>query len=696
MSMDRGNQTARRLERKRFFNAIPTLASFAAVCLLVALPAVTRADARTEAPTEKPSVRNLNDGNLILDGFPEIPERLARQLNRYQNTRSAGFEAWTPDSTGVYITTRFGDVSQLHRVEMPGGARHQMTFFEEPVGGVSRQPEGSLLSFSMDEGGSEFFQIFVLDPKTGEHRRLTDGESRNGASSWSEDGQRMAFQSTRRNGSSNDVWVLDIDKPEEARLLVEAPDNTWWGPASWSRDGKKLLIQNYVSVADSRVHLLDFESGEMTLLAGGGDTPSSNLAAGFDHAGQGIFLITNQRSDFTQLSYLPLDGGELRILSEEIPWDVQGFELSDDGRRAAFVANQDGMSKLYLMDPSTFETRAVDGIPLGLVFGASWSPDGNRLAMTLNSAKTPSDVFTLELADDPLKPLALVRWTESEVGGLDTDLFVEPELVHYPTFDEVDGAPRRIPAFVYKPRGEGPHPVIINIHGGPEGQYRPGFSSTFQLWAAELGAATIAPNVRGSSGYGKDYVSLDNGFQREDSVKDIGALLDWIATQPDLDQNRVAVYGGSYGGYMVLASLMHYSDRLRAGIDVVGISSFVTFLENTQDYRRDLRRVEYGDERDPAMRAHLEKISPLNNVEKLTAPLMVVQGQNDPRVPVTEAEQIVRKVREQGYDVWYMNALNEGHGYRKKENRDIYSQAVVLFFEKHLLGKDVKIEPAGP
>ena len=208
------------------------------------------------------------------------------------------------------------------------------------------------------------------------------------------------------------------------------------------------------------------------------------------------------------------------------------------------------------------------------------------------------------------------------------------------------------------------------------------------MWVAKLGAAVIQPNVRGSRGYGKTYVGLDNGFKREDSVRDIGALLDWIATQPDLDADRVALYGGSYGGYMVLASAVHYSDRLRAVIDNVGISNFVTFLENTQDYRRDLRRQEYGDEREPAMRAHLQKISPLNNVEKIDVPMFVIQGENDPRVPVTEAIQMVSALRDQGHAVWYMNALNEGHGYRRRENRDTMHQAMILFLREHLLDED--------
>jgi dipeptidyl aminopeptidase/acylaminoacyl peptidase len=361
---------------------------------------------------------------------------------------------------------------------------------------------------------------------------------------------------------------------------------------------------------------------------------------------------------------------------------TSGFEpgFSDDRRRGAFVVNEEGRSRVYLLDPATRRYAPVAGLPTGLADGLEFSPDGRRLAMTLNTSKTPSDAFVLDLGASPLEHGALARWTFSEVGGLDTSTFIEPELVRYQSFDGLS-----VPAWVYKPAGKGPFPVVISIHGGPEAQARPGFTSTYQMWLQKLGVAVVVPNVRGSDGYGSTYLGLDNGFRREDSVKDIGALLGWIATQPDLDAKRVAVAGGSYGGYMVLASAVHYSDRLRAAVDVVGISNFVTFLENTQDYRRDLRRVEYGDERDPAMRAHLEKISPLNNAGKIDVPMLVVQGQNDPRVPVTEAEQIVRALRERGQPVWYMNALNEGHGYRKKENADVYQQAVVMFFREHLL-----------
>ena len=496
------------------------------------------------------------------------------------------------------------------------------------------------------------------------------------------------YTSTARNGRSNDLWVMDPEDSGSAEVVLESPDGSSWSATEFNASGTRVLVSNYVSIADSRVNMLDLDTGAVTLLAGGDDNRSANFAFAFDDANDGFWFVTDQDSEFRQLAWQAAEpGAEPEILTGDIPWDIGAGAISNDRTRLAFTANEGGMSRVYLMDTDTREYRAVDNIPTGLAFGFEFSPDDSQLAMTLNTSTTPSDTFVLPLGDDPLAYGEIVRWTASEVGGLDTSAFRTPELVSFPTFDEVDGKPRQIPAWVYKPAGEGPFPVVVSIHGGPEGQSRPGFSSVYQMWLDKLGVAVVIPNVRGSAGYGKTYLSLDNGFKREDSVRDIGALLDWIETEPSLDQDRVAVFGGSYGGYMVLASSFHYSDRLKAAVDIVGISNFVTFLENTQDYRRDLRRVEYGDERDPAMREHLERISPVNHVDKIRHPMLIVQGENDPRVPVTESEQVVAALRETGQAVWYMNALNEGHGFRKKENRDIYQQATVLFLRAHLVDR---------
>jgi len=646
------------------------------------MPETAAPTAAPAAPTEVEATI-ANNGQVLLSGMPGPDPSMRARLNPYQEVRGASFADWSADGDAIYIATRFANVSQLHRVAMPMGARRQLTFGEEPIGGAERRPGREELLYAMDEGGSEFDQLWLFDPNTGRARRLTDGASRNGAASFSPDGDRLAFTSTRRNGRSNDVWLMDPDDPDAARVIVEAPDGSYWLTADWSPDGRRLLIGQYVSINDSRVHLLDLDSGELTRLLGGDDAPAAHGDARFDATGRGILFTSDARGEFNALYHARLqndadaDGatrvGDWREVAPGIDWDVEGIVLSKDRTRAAFAVNENGRSVLYLLDPSSLEHRAVPDLPVGLLGGVVFSPDGSRIGLTMNTATSPSDAWSLELGG-PLEVRGRTRWTESEVGGLNPETFVEPEAVAYETWDG-----REIPAWLYVPRGEGPHPVVVYIHGGPESQYRPGFSSIFQSWIAELGVAVIAPNVRGSSGYGKTYLTLDNAERREDSVRDIGALLDWIAARPELDQERVVVYGGSYGGYMVLASLVHYSDRLAGGVDIVGISDFRTFLQNTQDYRRDLRRAEYGDERDPAMAEFFDRVSPLRQASRIHAPLFVVQGQNDPRVPATEAEQIVRAVRDSGYDVWYMNALNEGHGYARKENADLLRDYAAMF-----------------
>lgn len=648
---------------------------FAATLVLASAPAAAQSVAQ----------RTANDGNVILSGIPEIPASLAERFGPYQEVRSASIADWTSDGSGIYISTRFGDVAQLHRVDAPGGARRQITFFREPVSRAQRRPRSGELIFSMDQGGGEFYQLFLLDPSTGRARRLTDGgRTRNQFGAWSPDGRRFAFTSTRRDGRSNDIWVMDPADTASARLVLRSGDGSLWSAADFSPDGRRLLVRQYLSAADSRIHSVDLGTGARTLLAGGEKRPGSYAAVRpqFDATGSGIFFATDAEGEYQQLIHMVLGSGEWHRLSAHLEADVEGFAISDDGSRAAFVTNQGGISRLHLMDLVKHATEPASGVPTGVVAGMEFSPDGRRLALTLNSATSPSDVYTLELGDQPLRPSGLTRWTFSEVGGLNPASFVEPELIQYRSFDGLT-----IPAFVYRPRSQGPHPVVVLIHGGPESQSRPGFSSVVQSWVNELGVAVVVPNVRGSSGYGKTYLSLDNAMKREDSVRDIGALLDWIAARPELDQSRVMVYGGSYGGYMVLASMVHYGDRLRGGVDIVGISDFVTFLENTESYRRDLRRVEYGDERDPQMRAFFERISPKRQAARITAPLFVIQGHNDPRVPVTESEQIVQEVRAAGRPVWYMKAMNEGHGFARRENQDLMRDAVVLFFERYLLPK---------
>lgn len=624
-------------------------------------------------------VETIERGNLRIEGIPDIPEDLSQRLQQFQNTRSASLQGWMPDGKSLLIATRFGETRQLHVVGSPGGARRQITFFDEPVGGATIGPdaERNSLLFTRDVGGSEFFQIFHFDLETGRSKMLTDGRSRYGGQNWANAADRFAYFTTQRNGRDWDIHLMNVETGESKAVLEE---QGVWFPADWSPDDSRMMVARYVSANETYPYILDVSTGELTSLHEGDEKVAYGGALWA--AGNAIFYISDEGSEFQRLRHRDLATGETKVLTADIDWNVEGLELSDDDKRLAFTVNEEGYSRLYLMDTDTGERLDVPDLPLGIVGGLEFSPSG-QLALTLNTPTSVSDVYVLDLGKGDV-----TRWTYSEVGGLDLDSLVEPELIRYPTFDEVDGQPRTIPAFVYQPPGDGPFPVVVDIHGGPEGQERPSFNSGTQFLAAEMGVAVITPNVRGSSGYGKSYLQLDNGFLREDSVKDIGALLDWIAAQPQLDEKRVAVYGGSYGGYMVLASMVHYNDRLRAGVDIVGISNFVTFLNNTQDYRRDLRRVEYGDEREPKMHEFLQKISPNNHADKITSPLFVIQGQNDPRVPASESEQMVDVIRENGGDVWYLLAMDEGHGFRKKSNRDYMMESAALFLQTHLLGGD--------
>jgi dipeptidyl aminopeptidase/acylaminoacyl peptidase len=618
-------------------------------------------------------------GNLVIDGIPEIPERVSQRLNQYQNTRSAGIAGWLPDGSGIIIATRFGDTAQLHLVSEPGGARRQLTFFEEPVSGATVNPKTNTLLFGRDVGGSEFYQIFSFDLADGNYRMLTDGKSRNMGPNWSHKGDRFTYTTTVRNGRDMDIHMMSMAEPDVSTPILEKGGA--WMAADWSPDDTRVLVMNYISANEMYPYVLELENGELTPL----HSPDKRVAYGgaaWSGDGSGIYYSSDEEGEFQSLKFHDFRTGEVTHLRDEIEWDVESLLMSPDGTMLAFIVNADAIDQLHVMDLATNEDLDLPPIPKGVVGGLEFSPDGSKLGLVINTPTGPGDVYSIDLTSGELE-----RWTYSEIGGLNPDSFVDAELIRYPTFDEVDGKSRTIPAFYYRPTGDGPFPVVIDIHGGPEGQERPTFSSTVQYIASELGIAVLAPNVRGSQGYGKSYLQLDNGFKREDSVKDIGSLLDWIETRSELDSNRVVVMGGSYGGYMVLASMVHYNDRLRAGIDYVGISSFVTFLENTQEYRRDLRRVEYGDERDPEMRKHLEAISPLNSVSKISKPLLVIQGLNDPRVPAGESEQIVEAVRQNGGTVWYLLAKDEGHGFRKKPNRDYLADVRAFFLETFLLEK---------
>ena len=633
----------------------------------------------TFASAQTPASNRLETGNRITENLPEIPSELIESLNQYQNTRGASFAGWTTNGC-MLISTRFADTAQAHRVCEPLGMREQLSFFKEPVVGITASPTKAWrhgFVFAKDKGGDEFSQLYWYDAQTRAISLLTDGKrSQNSGTVLNADGSLMAYSSTSRNGTDTDIWLRDTKTGSAKPLVIEGGS---WHAMDFSPNGKSLLVMRYVAADDSRPGKVDLASGKLTLFPVDGGKAAFG---GYQYArnGKGVYFVSDENAEFQQLRHHDVESGKTTVISKDIPWNVSNFAQSEDGKQLAFITNEDGISHLRVLATKDFRQLTLPALPIGVVAGLEFTPDGKKIALSINTSTSPTDVFVVELASNKL-----TRWTRSEVGGLDTATFTAPTLVHFKSFDG-----RSIPAFYYRPAGlkaDEKVPVLINIHGGPEGQALPSFSPNIQYLLRELKVAVLVPNVRGSSGYGKTYLEIDNGYKRKDSVKDIGALLDWIAQQPGLNKDRVGVVGGSYGGYMVLASMVDYNSRIRAGVDVVGISNFNTFLKNTESYRRDLRRVEYGDERDPKMAAFLEEIAPLNNASKITKPLFVAQGLNDPRVPYTEAEQMVKAVRGNGGDVWFLMFKDEGHGFRKKQNSDFYGAAEVLFWKKYLLEK---------
>ena len=644
--------------------------------LSIALLAPTPSLAQSSAPTE----------NLVTDGVPPIPTAIAEGARRYGDFRAAAFWDWHPTRREMIIGTRFGDAPQLHRVALPGGARTQLTFFPDPVSGASYQPtDGHYIVFTKDVGGAEFFQKYRYDVATGEITLLTDGKSRNVGGAWSHRGDRYAYMSTRRDGRDLDLWVMDPSQPATDRMVTQL-EGGGYEPADWSPDDRQILLRQGVSVNETRLWLVDVASGQQTLLTPKeGDESIAYGAERFGRDGKGVYLTSDRGSEFQRLAYLELATKRYRFLTSEIPWDVEEFDLSPDGRAIAFVTNEGGVGVLHVIGTATGVERRVPKLPAGVVSGLRWRSNSAELGFTLTSSRAPADAYSLEVASG-----ALTRWTESETAGLDTRDFAEAELVHWPGFDG-----RAISGFLYKPPAPfaGRRPVIINIHGGPEGQSRPGFLGRNNYYLNELGVAMIFPNIRGSTGYGKTYVKLDNGVLRDGAYKDIGALLEWIRTRPDLDGDHVLVTGGSYGGHMTLVTATQYDRAICCAVDVVGISNLATFLEHTSGYRQDLRRVEYGDERDSTLRAWMERTAPLNNVDKVTKPLFIVQGMNDPRVPRSEAEQMLAALKRRAVPAWFLMAKDEGHGFRKKGNQDFQFYATILFTERYLLGRTGSATP---
>jgi dipeptidyl aminopeptidase/acylaminoacyl peptidase len=608
----------------------------------------------------------------------------AFDIERYLNIRSAYGGSFAPDGTLAFLMDTTG-VPQVWTVDAPGSWPEQHTFFDERVTFVSWSPERPELAFGMDDGGDEKQQLFVLTPGTGEIRELTAmPEAKHRWGGWSHDGDRVAFTSNRRAEAVFDVYVQGR-RSDEARLVTEG--DGWLTLGGWSPDDSRLLVTQAYSNVDQDVSVVDVESGETRLL-----TPHEGTvrytSASWGPDGEHVYLVTDEGdADTLYLAHVDLATGDIEPVtvaddvdtppnrnSPDGDWEVDGVVVDDDSRRLVFSRNVDGYTELTvgeLTAPGRIDTLPAPDLPRGTAGGVSFDDDGGRFALSASSASANTNVYVVDAKTGDTE-----RWTRAATAGIPRDTFVAPELVHYPTFDG-----REIPAYFSVPDVEGQVPVVVDIHGGPESQRRPSFSATKQYFINH-GYAVFEPNVRGSSGYGKAYGHLDDVEKRMDSVADIEAAVEWLHDHPAVDPDRVVAKGGSYGGFMVLAALTEYPDLWAAGVDIVGIANFVTFLENTGEWRRELREAEYGSLDED--RAFLESISPINNIDRIRAPLFVLHGENDPRVPVSEAHQIVERTREQGVPVRERIFPDEGHGLSKLENRIEAYREIVDFLDEHV------------
>ncbi|HET9035652.1 MAG TPA: prolyl oligopeptidase family serine peptidase [Myxococcaceae bacterium] len=657
-----------------------------AASLLVLAQAPAANPSRSDTGTAAPRVSSLpveaapGLPRVLVSGVPAVPADFDAWLAPYTEVRAAALADAGDDGKAVLILTRFASVNQIHRVSAPLGAREQLTFGKEPVAKARWLPGDSRTVFFLEDvGGGENFQLYRLDTGTGQRQRLTDGKSRHETFTLSRDGRWLAYSGTGRNGVDTDVYLAEVASPSTARRVTEEAGT--WGPVEFSPEGERLLVKQNRAIDDADLWMVDLKTRARSRVTPDPATAGKGSVrhAAFSGDGRAVYVVTDRGGEFSQLFRVDAARPEApwTNLTPDLRWNVEALAVAPDGT-LAYAVNEDGFSKLYVQRPAE-KKRTPIAVPPGVV-GEIRFPNRTSAVLTfaIDTPTSPSDVWQVAVKSG--KP---VRWTRSEVGGMDSSRFVSPELVRYPSTGGL-----QIPAFLYRPRGVRPGtraPVVVYWHGGPEVQERPRFFAQFQAML-DLGLAVLAPNVRGSDGYGKTYLAADDGVKREEALKDIGATLDFIGRQPDLDPSRVAAMGGSYGGYMTLASVAFYPERFRAAVDRVGISSLVTFLNSTAPYRRDLRRAEYGDERDGKVKAVQERISPLLSADKIRAALYVQQGKNDPRVPQSEAEQIVRAVRDHGKLVWYLLALDEGHGFKKKETYDYGTSTSLYFLREQLVG----------
>lgn len=625
---------------------------FACAALVFVVAATGRASGQEKMVTPPAS--------LTTEGIPPIPQSIADGLAKYAQFRQAQMIAWHPSKRQILITTALGSTTQLYSIDGPGRDRHQLTWYD--TRGVSVNVSASFdpadantFVFQFDPEGGELRPLYRYDMTTGEITLVTASKTRYGHV-WSRTGKWLAYDSAERNGKDRDLYVIQPSDPKTRRRLAEFDGP--YAPQDWSPDGNTLLANEILSNAESYLWRVDVKTGQKTPI-----TPHDGEKAGWFNArfstdGRKIYALSDReggewriwRCDVANCKWSPVTPDGVRI--EYTSAGIVNFELSPDGTLVAAVIDRGSASELQLIDTTTLKARVIQTPIRGQISQLRWRPGSRELGFTLASLKSQGDVYTVDASIG-----TVTRWTTSETS-FNPDVLPLPEVVEWKSFD---GTP--ISAILYRPatRFTGPRPVLVNIHGGPDGVERARWQGRSNYLLNELGIALLFPNVRGSGGFGRKFVQMDDGKGREGAIKDIGAALDWIAARPDLDKSRVVLAGGSYGGWLALEAGIYYNDRIRGIIEGAGMTDLATYLENTDPARQQNRREEFGDERDPQMRAFLTSISPVSRAKDLKKPTFIAHPAKDIRVPVSQARELLNALKANNATVWYAEFADGNH-----------------------------------